>query len=146
LISPGASGQYRGFVAARTVIQTVHAPAAVGPYSQAIVDGDRVFLSGQIPLDPVTGKLVEGDIATQTRRVLDNVKAVLEAAGSNLAAVCKTTVFVTDLGHFAELNRTYAEYFTAAPPARSTVQVAALPLGAQVEIEVIARVTSSTGV
>lgn len=124
----------------------MNAPAAVGPYSQAIVDGDRVFLSGQIPLDPVTGKLVEGDIATQTRRVLDNVKAVLEAAGSNLAAVCKTTVFVTDLKHFAELNRTYAEYFTSAPPARSTVQVAALPLGAQVEIEVIASIASRTGV
>jgi 2-iminobutanoate/2-iminopropanoate deaminase len=131
-------------VAVRTVIQTVHAPAAVGPYSQAIIDGDKVFLSGQIPLDPATGKLVEGDIATQTRRVLDNVKAVLEAAGSNLAAVCKTTVFVTDLKHFAELNRTYAEYFSAAPPARSTVQVAALPLGAQVEIEVIASITNST--
>jgi 2-iminobutanoate/2-iminopropanoate deaminase len=146
LISRAASGQYRGLVAARTVIQTVHAPAAVGPYSQAIIDGDKVFLSGQIPLDPATGKLVEGDIATQTRRVLDNVKAVLEAAGSNLAAVCKTTVFVTDLKHFAELNRTYGEYFSAAPPARSTVQVAALPLGAQVEIEVIASITNSTGV
>lgn len=133
-------------MAARKVIQTAHAPAAVGPYSQAIIDGDKVFLSGQIPLDPATGKLVEGDIATQTRRVLDNVKAVLEAAGSDLTAVCKTTVFVTDLQHFAELNRTYAEYFSAAPPARSTVQVAALPLGAQVEIEVIASITSSTGV
>lgn len=132
-------------MAARKVIQTAHAPAAVGPYSQAIIDGDKVFLSGQIPLDPATGKLVEGDIATQTRRVLDNVKAVLEAAGSSLTAVCKTTVFVTDLKHFAELNRTYAEYFTSAPPARSTVQVAALPLGAQVEIEVIASVTPSTG-
>jgi 2-iminobutanoate/2-iminopropanoate deaminase len=127
-------------VTARTCIQTPRAPAAVGPYSQAVIDGDRVFLSGQIPLDPATGKLVEGDIATQTRRVLDNVKAVLEAAGSSLAQVCKTTVFVTDLKHFAELNRTYAEYFTAAPPARSTVQVAALPLGAQVEIEVIASI------
>ncbi|MET0410556.1 MAG: RidA family protein [Polyangiaceae bacterium] len=133
-------------MAARKVIQTAHAPAAVGPYSQAIIDGDKVFLSGQIPLDPATGKLVEGDIATQTRRVLDNVKAVLEAAGSSLAAVCKTTVFVTDLKHFAELNRTYAEYFSAAPPARSTVQVAALPLGAQVEIEVIASITNGTGV
>jgi 2-iminobutanoate/2-iminopropanoate deaminase len=127
-------------VAARTCIQTPHAPAAVGPYSQAVIAGDKVFLSGQIPLDPTTGKLVEGDIIVQTRRVLDNVRAVLEAAGSSLAEVCKTTVFVTDLKHFAELNRTYAEYFSSAPPARSTVQVAALPLGASVEIEVIASV------
>ena len=110
----------------------------MGPYSQAVVDGDRVFLSGQIPLDPTTGKLVEGDIAAQTRRVLDNVKAVLEAAGSDLSRVVKATVFVTDLRHFAEVNRVYAQYFSADPPARSTVQVAALPLGAAIEIEVVA--------
>lgn len=100
-------------------------------------------MSGQIPLDPATGKLVQGDIATQTRRVLDNVRAVLEAAGSSLQRVCKTTVFVTDLGHFAELNRVYGEYFGDDPPARSTVQVAALPLGAAVEIEVIASVEAT---
>jgi 2-iminobutanoate/2-iminopropanoate deaminase len=123
---------------ARTCIKTSAAPAAVGPYSQAVVDGGRVFLSGQIPLDPATGKLVEGDIVAQTRRVLDNVKAVLEAAGSDLSRVVKATVFVTDLRHFAEVNRVYAQYFTSDPPARSTVQVAALPLGAAIEIEVIA--------
>lgn len=127
----------------RTSVRTPHAPAAIGPYSQAIIDGNRVFLSGQIPLDPATGKLVQGDIATQTRRVLDNVRAVLEAAGSSLQRVCKTTVFVTDLGHFAELNRVYGEYFGDDPPARSTVQVAALPLGAAVEIEVIASVEAT---
>jgi 2-iminobutanoate/2-iminopropanoate deaminase len=123
---------------ARNCIKTSAAPAAVGPYSQAVVDGNRVFLSGQIPLDPATAKLVEGDIAAQTRRVLDNVQAVLEAAGSNLSRVVKATVFVTDLRHFAEVNRVYAQYFAADPPARSTVQVAALPLGAAIEIEVIA--------
>jgi 2-iminobutanoate/2-iminopropanoate deaminase len=124
---------------ARTCISTDRAPAAVGPYSQAVVDGDRVYLSGQIPLDPRTGKLVPGDIVAQTRQVLDNIRAVLEAAGSRLELVSKATVFVTNLGDFALINQTYASYFPASPPARSTVQVSALPLGAAIEIEVIAR-------
>jgi 2-iminobutanoate/2-iminopropanoate deaminase len=123
---------------ARTCISTDRAPAAVGPYSQAVIDGDRVYLSGQIPLDPSTGKLVAGDIVVQTRQVLDNIRAVLEAAGSRLELVSKATVFVTDLHDFALINQTYASYFPAAPPARSTVQVSALPLGAAIEIEVVA--------
>jgi 2-iminobutanoate/2-iminopropanoate deaminase len=125
---------------ARTCINTTSAPAAVGPYSQAVVDGDRVYLSGQIPIDPATGKLVEGDIAAQTRRVLDNLRAVLEAAGSRMERVSKTTVFVTDLKNFAQINQVYATYFPDSPPARSTVQVSALPLGAAIEIEVVASV------
>lgn len=126
----------------KTCISTALAPAAVGPYSQAVVDGDRVYTSGQIPLDPTTGKLVGGDIAAQTRRVLDNLAAVLEAAGSRLDLVCKSTVFVTDLRDFGTINQVYASYFPVDPPARSTVQVAALPLGAAVEIEVVALVAS----
>ena len=108
-----------------------------------MVDGDRVYSSGQIPLDPKTGKLVSGDIATQTRQVLENLKAVLEAAGSRLELVCKSTVFVTNLADFATINQVYGSYFPAAPPARSTVQVAALPLGAAIEIEVVARLVSA---
>ncbi len=106
------------------------------------MDGDRVYSSGQIPLDPNTGKLVAGDIAAQTRQVLDNLTAVLAAAGSRMDLVCKATVFVTNLADFATINQVYATYFPSAPPARSTVQVAALPLGASVEIEVIARLSS----
>ena len=114
----------------------------MGPYSQAVVDGDRVYSSGQIPLDPKTGKLVPGDIAAQTRQVLDNLAAVLLAAGSRLDLVCKSTVFVTNLADFAAINQVYASYFPVAPPARSTVQVAALPLGAAIEIEVVARLAA----
>lgn len=131
-------------VVARRCISTPQAPAAVGPYSQAVVDGDRVYSSGQIPIDPATGKLVDGDIAAQTRRVLDNLSAVLTAAGSRLDLVCKSTVFVTDLRDFATINQVYAGYFPSEPPARSTVQVAALPLGASIEIEVVASLAQRT--
>lgn len=122
----------------RRVVSTPNAPAAIGPYSQAIVAGGGVFCSGQIPLDPATGQLVEGSISVQTRRVLDNLKAVLEAADATLQDVVKVTLFLTDLNDFAEVNQVYAEYFPEAPPARSTFQVSALPRGARVEVEAIA--------
>ncbi len=123
---------------ARICISTRQAPAAVGPYSQAVVDGQRVYLSGQIPLDPASGKLVTGDITVQTHRVMDNIRAVLEAAGSRLDLVSKSTIFVTDLRDFGAINQAYGSYFPSDPPARSTVQVSALPLGAAIEIEVVA--------
>jgi 2-iminobutanoate/2-iminopropanoate deaminase len=122
-------------------IATEGAPAPVGPYSQAIVHAGLVFVSGQIPLDPATGKLVEGEIEAQTERVLESLAAVLAAAGSGLDRVLRTTVYVTDLSLFARVNAVYARFFAADPaPARATVQVAALPLGAAVEIDAIARV------
>lgn len=114
------------------------APKAIGPYSQAVVAGGFVFASGQIPLDPATGQLVAGDIAAQTRRVLTNLEAVLAAAGTSLRKVVKATVFLTDLSHFGTVNTIYEEALGGARPARSTVQVAALPRGAQVEIDVVA--------
>ncbi len=119
----------------RIIISTDKAPAAVGPYSQAVQVGDFVYTAGQIPLDPATGRLVEGDIGAQTRQVLLNLKAILEAAGSSTSDVVKTTVFLVDMDEFKAMNAVYAEFFPAAPPARSTVQVGALPLGARVEIE-----------
>ena len=122
----------------REIVSTPNAPAAVGPYSQAVRVGKFVYSAGQIPLIPETGKLVEGDIEAQTNQVMQNLTAVLEAAGTNLANVVKTTIFVTDLGDFAMLNQVYGSYFAGNPPARSTVEVAALPLGAKVEIEVVA--------
>lgn len=122
----------------REIIATDRAPAAVGPYSQAVRLGDFVFTAGQIPLNPATGQMVEGGIEAQTRQVLTNVSAVLEAAGTSLAKVVKTTVFLADMGEFKAMNGVYAEFFPAEPPARSTVQVGALPLGARVEIEAIA--------
>ena len=122
----------------RTTVATEYAPAAIGPYAQAIVAGDLVFCSGQIPLDPTTNQLVEGGIEIQTRRVLDNLAAVLQAAGSSLRQVVKTTIFLADMNDFATVNTTYAEYFGAEPPARSTVQVARLPRDVGVEIEAIA--------
>lgn len=125
----------------RTRIHTEHAPAAVGPYSQAIRTGNMVFTAGQIALDPATGKLVPGDIAAQTERVLQNLQAVLEAAGSGLGHVVKTTVFLQDMAEFAAMNAVYGRYFPDPPPARSTVAVAGLPLGARVEIEAVALVT-----
>lgn len=126
----------------RDIIATENAPGAVGPYSQAIRTDQFVFTAGQIPLDPATGILVEGSIEDQTRRVLDNVRAVLEAAGTGLGSVVKMTVFMTDLGDFKRMNAIYAGYFPEAPPARSAVQVSALPLGADIEIEAIALIES----
>jgi 2-iminobutanoate/2-iminopropanoate deaminase len=120
-------------------ISTPQAPAAIGPYSQAIQSGDLVFLSGQVPIDPATGELVTGDIAVQTERVLDNLAAVLSAAGCGFGDVVKTTIYLVDLGDFQVVNQTYAKRFSAAPPARATVQVSALPKGARVEIDAIAR-------
>jgi reactive intermediate/imine deaminase len=123
-------------------VRTPEAPAPVGPYSQAVVAGGFVFASGQIPLDPATGKLVGGEIEAQTERVLDNLRAVLEAAGSSLGQVVRTSVYLVDLALFPRVNAVYARYFGSDPkPARSTVQVAALPLGAQVEIDVIAHIS-----
>jgi reactive intermediate/imine deaminase len=121
----------------RTAIRTANAPAAIGPYSQAVRNGGLVFLSGQIPLDPATGQLVEGDIAAQTRRVFDNLKAVCEAAGGSLDGVVRAGIFLTDLGDFAAVNAVMAEYFSEPYPARATVQVSALPRGAQVEVDAI---------
>jgi 2-iminobutanoate/2-iminopropanoate deaminase len=121
----------------REVIATKSAPAAIGPYSQGIAASGLVFTAGQIGLDPATGKLVEG-IEAQTRQVLANLRAILEAAGSGPDQVLKTTIFLADMADFARVNAIYAEAFGANPPARSTMQVAALPLGALVEIEAIA--------
>jgi 2-iminobutanoate/2-iminopropanoate deaminase len=121
------------------VVLTPGAPAPVGPYSQAIVAGGFVFASGQIPLDPGSGKLVEGEFEAQVERVLDNLRAVLEAAGASLDAVVRTNVFLTDLSLFPRMNAVYGRYFTADPkPARSTIGVAALPLGSRIEIEAVA--------
>lgn len=122
----------------RTVISTELAPKAIGPYSQAIRLNDLLFVAGQTPIDPETGKLIEGDVSAQTRRVLQNVCAILEAAGTSPAKAVKTTVFLTDMANFKAMNEVYAEFFPEYPPARSTIAVAGLPLGAQVEIECIA--------
>ncbi|MFO0693598.1 MAG: RidA family protein [Polyangiales bacterium] len=123
----------------RRRIRTTGAPAAIGPYSQAIVAGGLVFCSGQIPLDPSTGQLIDGDVRAQTERVMANLAAVLSASGSSLADAVKATIFLTDLGDFAAVNEVYGRHVGAdAPPARSTVQVAALPRGAKVEIEIVA--------
>jgi|TARA_B100001964_G_C13796335_1_gene406790 2-iminobutanoate/2-iminopropanoate deaminase len=123
----------------RKIIESDKAPKAIGAYAPAVDLGDFVFLSGQIPLDPETMELVSGDIRVQTARVLENMKAVLEAAGLTPENVVRTTVFLTDLNDFAVLNEVYGEFFGAAPPARSTIQVSALPKGASVEIDAIAR-------
>ena len=122
----------------REVISTESAPGAIGPYSQAIGIDGLVFCSGQIPLNPATGELVEGGIVEQTHQVFANVKAVLAAAGSSLERVIKTTVFLKDMNEFSQMNGVYAEYFNDNPPARSTVEVARLPRDVRVEIEVIA--------
>lgn len=122
----------------RESVSTAGAPAAIGPYSQAVRAAGLVFVSGQVPADPATGRLVAGGVAEQTERALTNLAAILEAAGSGLDRVVKTTVFMTDLGRFAEMNEVYARFFPRDPPARATVQVAALPRGAGVEIEAVA--------
>lgn len=119
----------------RTPIATTHAPQAIGTYSQAIRAGNTVYLSGQIPLDPATGELVAGDMEAQVRRVFDNLQAVATAAGSDLDHVVKLTVYLTDLAHFALVNRVMAEYFAQPYPARAAVGVAALPKGAAVEMD-----------
>lgn len=125
----------------KKIIATENAPAPIGPYSQAVKCGNLLYTSGQIPVDPETGIKVGGGIREQTIQVLENLKAVLEASGATLEDVIKTTVFLQDMGDFAEFNGIYADYFVeATAPARSTVQVAALPIGALVEIELVAKV------
>jgi len=121
----------------RKVVATTGAPQAIGPYSQAICIGELIFCSGQIPLTP-EGKILDGDISAQTRQVLTNLQAVLAAAGSSMAQVVKTTVFMADMADFTAMNQVYGEFFGSAPPARSTVQVARLPRDARVEIEAVA--------
>ncbi len=122
----------------KEVIATSSAPAAIGPYSQAIKVPGLLFTAGQIPLDPATGKIVEGDITVQSERVMQNLGAILAASGTSFDRVVKTTCFLMNLDHFADFNKVYASYFSDQPPARSTVQVAKLPAGALVEVECIA--------
>ncbi len=122
----------------KRIIRTEEAPAAIGPYSQAVVANGFVYMAGQVALDPHTEQLVPGDIRIQTRRVMENVKAVLEAAGSSLDKVVKTTVFLRDMNDFGIMNEIYGSYFREEPPARSTIQVAKLPREAAIEIETVA--------
>lgn len=122
----------------REVVSTSEAPGAIGPYSQAIKTDSMVFVSGQLAMDPKTGVLVEGDVRVETRQALVNLQAVLEASGSNLASVVKTTVFIADMDDFPKINEVYADFFTKEPPARACVEVARLPKDARVEIEAIA--------
>lgn len=121
----------------KQIISTNDAPAAIGPYSQAVKVGDLVFVSGQIPLDPKTGEMETGDIEAQTRLVMKNLAAVLSAAGARFDQVVRSTIYLTDLGDFAKVNAIYGSYFQSEPPARATVQVSALPRGSNVEIDVI---------
>lgn len=132
------SQQNEDFQTVRRIIETGNAPRAIGPYSQAVVAGGFVFASGQIPLDPETGEFVAGGVAEQTEQVLRNLSAVLEAAGTGLAHVLKTTVFLADMNDFAAMNEVYGRYFNDQPPARATVEAARLPRDARVEIEAIA--------
>jgi 2-iminobutanoate/2-iminopropanoate deaminase len=125
-------------VTERRIVKTEGAPGAIGPYSQAVVAGGLVYTSGQIPIDPATGQFVEGGVREQTAQVLRNLSGVLEAAGSSLARVVKTTVFLADMDDFAAMNEVYAGFFPEGPPARSTVQAARLPRDARVEIDVVA--------
>lgn len=121
----------------RTIISTDQAPAAIGPYSQAVRAGNTVYFSGQIPLDPSSGMLVDGDISTQTRRVFDNLKAVAEAAGGSFEKIVRIGIYVTDLANFTAVNAVMNEYFQSPYPARSTIEVSGLPKGAQVEVDAI---------
>jgi 2-iminobutanoate/2-iminopropanoate deaminase len=125
----------------RKIVSTEKAPKAIGPYSQAVVSNGVAYLSGQIPNDPATGQLVEGDITAQTERVLQNLKGVLEACGASLDSVLKVSVFLKDMADFPKMNEVYARYFTSNPPARSTVQAAKLPRDVSVEIDAIASVS-----
>lgn len=125
----------------REIVATDRAPAAIGPYSQGVRAGGLLFCSGQVPLDPATGKIVSGGIEDQARRVLQNLEAVLSAGGASLSAVVKTTVYLVDLADFPKVNAVYAGFFPVAPPARATVQVAKLPAGALVEIDAVAVLT-----
>ena len=121
----------------KKIIHTTQAPAAIGPYSQGTVYGDTLYVSGQLPIDPATGQLVTGDIKAQTTQVLDNLSAIVEAAGTTLNQVLKATILLTDMAYFADVNQVYASYFPENPPARICYQVSALPLGAKVEIDAI---------
>ena len=125
----------------RETVSTDKAPKAIGPYTQAVVHNGIAYLSGQIPLDPATNQLVEGDIAVQTERALQNLKAVLEACGASMESVLKTTVFLKDMGDFPRMNEVYGRYFAEKPPARSTVQAARLPRDVSVEIDAIASIS-----
>jgi len=122
----------------KEIVFTEKAPRPIGPYSQAVVAGGFIFGSGQIPIDPATGEIVEGDIEVQTRRVLENIKAILEAAGSSLEKVVFVTVFLSDLSDYPRFNEVYAEYFGESPPARTTVEVSRLPKGVKLEVNFIA--------
>jgi 2-iminobutanoate/2-iminopropanoate deaminase len=124
----------------KQIVTTPSAPTAIGPYSQAVRVGELIFLSGQIPLDPETGQMVSGDIAIQARRVMENLAAVLRAGDAKFADVVRSTIYLTNLQDFAKVNEVYGSYFSADPPARATVEVAALPRGAGVEIDMIAHV------
>jgi len=121
----------------KKVISTTKAPAAIGPYSQGVVHGGVIYVSGQLPINPATGELCGGDISEQTTLVLENMRAIVEAAGSNMSNVLKTTILLTDLSHFAKVNEAYGVFFPSEPPARACYQVCALPKGADVEIEAI---------
>ncbi len=122
----------------KKAVSTERAPKAIGPYSQAVQAGRFLFLSGQIPLDPSTGEMVEGGFQVQTQRVMDNLRGVLESQGLGMESIVKTTIFLTDMGNFSEVNEIYGSYFSEEPPARSTVEVSSLPRGAAIEIEAIA--------
>lgn len=121
----------------RTIIATEKAPKAIGPYSQAVQVGNTIYTSGQIPLDPATGEMISGDITAQARRVFENLRAVIEAAGASFDDVARVGIYLTDLGNFAAVNAVMAEYFREPYPARSTIGVASLPRGAQVEIDLV---------
>jgi 2-iminobutanoate/2-iminopropanoate deaminase len=129
----------------KKVVRTQEAPQPIGPYSQAVRAGDLLFTSGQVGIDPSTGRLMEGGVQAETRQAMENLRAVLKAAGSDFSRVVKSTLFLADLGDFAEVNRVYGGFFVSEHPARSTFQVAALPLGARIEIEMVALCGDRTG-